>query len=193
MNTLSKEKRSQLILVALLTLAALAGLWFSLISAQQRNLRNLGQKHSAAEQKLESIKKAIQTAPTIEAELTAKRGMLAGLEEGMASGDLYSWAVDTIREFKQNYKVEVPQFSQVEGPRRLDLLPQFPYKQASITISGTGPFYELGKFFSDLENKYPFVRLVNLTLEPAPNMQPADPERLAFKLDVVALVKPSNS
>ena len=55
----------------------------------------------------------------------------------MASGDLYAWTINTLRQFKLGYKVEIPQFSQIDGPKEMNMLAGFPYKQANMTISGT--------------------------------------------------------
>jgi len=49
----------------------------------------------------------------------------------------------------------------------------------------------LGKFVADFENKYPHCRVVNLTADPAGN-GPNAGERLGFRMDIVALVKPTN-
>jgi len=118
---------------------------------------------------------------------------LAQLELGMASGDLYSWTIGTIRQFKLPYKVEVPQFGQIEGPKEVNLLPKFPYKQATLTIAGTGRFNDLGRFIAEFENQFPYIRLLNLTMEPAGNQTLGDAEKLNFKVDVVTLIKPNAS
>jgi hypothetical protein len=70
----------------------------------------------------------------------------------------------------------------------VDLIPQFPYKQAKISLSGVAFYHDLGKFISDFENTFPHMRIVNLTVEPA-NGTGADSEKLSFRLEIVALVK----
>ncbi|HWX19039.1 MAG TPA: hypothetical protein VN578_03930 [Candidatus Binatia bacterium] len=193
MNKLSKEKRQQLVLVVLLTTGALVGLYFGLVRFQQRSLTELQKRKLAAKQELELVKRTIASADQIEAQVGDASARLAKLEEGMAAGDLYAWAFNTVRQFKHSYKVEIPQLSQVDGPREMTLLPQFPYKQASVTIGGTAFFYDLGKFIADFENQFPYFRVVNLSMEPISALAGADKEKLSFRLEIAALVKPGTS
>lgn len=190
MKKLSKEKRNHLVLVALLTGMSLAGVWFGLINYQKQSLASLAERKKAAALKLELVKKTVENAAKIEAQLCEADKRLSHLEEGMASGDLYSWVITSIRQFKLPYKVEIPQFSQIDGPKEMNLLPRFPYKQATITVAGTARFHDLGKFIADFENQFPYMRLVNLSMEPAPAFAASDRERLSFRMDIVTLVKP---
>jgi hypothetical protein len=191
MNSLSKEKRNQLVLVVLLTGGVLAGLWFGLIRFQQARLDQLAQGKLVAAQKFDQVKEAIETADVVEAKLGEARQRLAKIESSMASGDLYSWTIDTIRKFKLGYKVEIPQFSQIDGPKEMNMLAGFPYKQANMTITGTAFYTDLGKFVADFENQFPYMRVLNLSLEPVPSLAGADKERLAFRLEIAVLVKSS--
>lgn len=193
MNKLSKEKRQQLVLTGLVTLLAICGLYFGIVRAQQNSLKTLKSKTEAASQKLNLVKRSIQTADQTEQQLCDARKQLDKDEELMASGDLYSWAITTIRTFKLNYRVEIPQFSTISGPKDVDLLPAFPYKQITLTVGGTAAFNELGKFLADFENQFPHMRLMNLSLEPAPSQPAASEPRLTFKMDIAALVKPNAS
>ncbi len=52
MKKLSKEKQQQLVLTALVTLLALAGLWYGVIRTQQRNLQSLNTNSQTAREKL---------------------------------------------------------------------------------------------------------------------------------------------
>jgi len=192
MNKMSQQKRTQLMGVLALTVLSLAGIWFSLISAQKDKLEQISTRKARLQKQFEQVNATMRNAQKIEADLAKASAELDKIEAGMASGDLYSWAINTIREFKLPYKVEIPQFSQIEGPRDATLLPHFPYKQAALSISGNAHFFDFGRFLADMENKFPYVRLVNMTLEPAGGTS-AEPERLTFKLDFVALVKPGNS
>lgn len=189
MNSLSKEKRNQLVLVVLLTGGVLAGLWFGLIRFQQARLDQLAQGKLVAAQKFDQVKQAIETADLVEAKLGEARQRLAKIESSMASGDLYSWTIDTLRKFKVGYKVEIPQFSQIDGPKEMNMLAGFPYKQANMTITGTASYTDLGKFVADFENQFPYMRVLNLSLEPVPSLAGADKERLAFRLEIAVLVK----
>lgn len=97
-----------------------------------------------------------------------------------------------LRKFKQPYKVEIPQFSGIDGPRPTTLLPDFPYQQVSLTVGGTAFFQDFGRFLADFENQFPYVRVLNLTLEPSGRMVGVEQEKLSFKINVAMLVKPSS-
>lgn len=193
MKKLSKEKQQQLILVVLVTVGVLAGLWLLLIKAQQENLRRLAEKKATTQQKLQQIRHAIATADQVEQQLCEAQKVLAKDEEGMASGDLYSWSITTLRTFKVGYKIEIPQYSQIDGPKDVTLLPSFPYKQASLMVAGTASFHEFGRFVADFENQFPFIRVLNVSLEPASAMAQTDREKLSFRMEIAALVKPGAS
>ena len=193
MNSLSKEKRSQLVLVAVLTGGVLVGLWFGLIRFQQQSLGSLAQNKIASQQKLEQVKQAIESADLIESQLGEAGQRLGKIEATMASGDLYAWTINTLRTFKLGYKVEIPQFSQIDGPKEMNMLPGFPYKQASMTISGTAAYTDFGKFVADFENQFPYMRVLNVSLEPVPATTGAEHERLAFRMELAMLVKSPTS
>ncbi|HTQ49209.1 MAG TPA: GspMb/PilO family protein, partial [Candidatus Acidoferrales bacterium] len=67
----------------------------------------------------------------------------------------------------------------------------FPFKEIRVTISGTAYYHELGKFLADFENSFPHIRVVNLALEPV-NATEAGNEKLSFRMDIIALVKPNS-
>jgi hypothetical protein len=189
MNSLSKEKRNQLVLVVLLIGSVLVSLWMGLIRFQQMKLVQLAQSKVAAEQKLQQVRQTIETADAVEARLAEATQRLSKIESTMASGDLYSWTINTLRQFKLGYRVEIPQFSQIDGPKEMNMLAGFPYKQANMTISGTAFYTDLGRFIADFENQFPYMRVLNLSLEPLPSAAGPDRERLTFRLEIAALVK----
>src|SRR5690242_10974277 len=191
MNALSKDKRNQLVLVVLVTGSLLVGLWLGLNRFQQESLSVLAQSKVTSEQKLEQVRQAIDAADQIESQLTEVQQRLGKVESTMASGDLYSWTINTLRQFKPGYKVEIPQYSQIDGPKEMNMLAGFPYKQANMTISGTAFYTDFGKFVADFENQFPYMRILNLTLEPVPALAGSDKEKLAFRMEIAALVKSS--
>jgi hypothetical protein len=191
MKKLSTEKQKQLVLVVLLTVGTMIGTAYGLIKPEFQRREKLAQARHASERRLQQMKQSIEHADLIEAQLCETKKQLDKIEESMASGDLYSWAINTIRQFKLGYKVEIPQFSQIDGPREMSMLASFPYKQATITIGGSASFYEFGRFVSEFENTFPYARLLNLTLEPISGVASGDKERLSFKMQIAALVKPT--
>lgn len=189
---LPKEKRDHLILVMLLTAVALGGLGFGLIRFQYDNLKRIRDAEQDAAAKLQKMKDTINRADQIETELAEVGKALSGLEEGMAAGDPYSWAIDLVRRFRIAHKVDVPAISQpVVGENTL--LPKFPYKQASFALSGTGYYHDVGKFIADFENQFPEIRIVNLRVSPVTGLGNEEKEKLEFKMDIVALMRPNPS
>jgi len=190
MKKLSKEKRNQLVVVVIVTLAVLGLIYFALIQRQYDSLAKIARAKKNADAKLVSIKTTITNAEAISKELSESSAALEQTTADMASGDLYSWTYDTLRRFKQPYHVDIPEVSQpAVGP--VDLLPAFPYKQIRFTVGGTGYYHDLGKFIADFENNFPHARLVNLVIEPSPGVESS--EKLTFKMDIIALVKPNPS
>lgn len=187
---LSKEKKKQLFGVVALTIAILAALGFFLIRGGYDKLSQLQLKKATAVTKLEQMQKSIERAATVEAAFNETQEALAEQEKGMATGDLYSWMHSTIRKFARNYKVEIPQIGSVSTPTDVNLLPRFPYKQATLNVAGTAYYHELGRFVADFENTFPLMRIVNLTMELNPTPTANDRDKLAFRMDVVTLVKP---
>jgi Tfp pilus assembly protein PilO len=189
-SKLPKEKRNNLILVVLLTLVAMSGLGFGLIKYQYENLKRLAERKMNADQRFKQMEDAVKNATRIESDLAEGKQMLSQLESDVApSGDLYSWVINTLRTFKAPYKVEIPQYSQIGPTTEMTMLPAFPYKQASMTVAGKAHYHELGQFLADFENRFPHIRILNLGLDVDSN--PQDAELLAFRMDIVTLVKPN--
>jgi Tfp pilus assembly protein PilO len=182
---LSKAKRSQLVIVFVVTVAILALIGFGLIRSQYSSLSKIEREKADADRQLQSVKKAINDADPVAMELAETTTALQHAEEDMASGDLYSWTYDTIRHFKQQYKVEIPDIGHpVIG--NVELLPSFPYKQIQFSITGTAYYHDLGKFIADFENFFPHSRMVNLMIETTTG---DNTEKLAFRMDIISLVK----
>jgi len=189
-SKLPKEKRNQLILVVIVTLGTLGLLGFGLIKYQYDNLTRLANRKANAESKLAQMQDAVQNSARIESDLAEARQTLSQLESDIApSGDLYSWLISTIRTFKGPYKVEIPQYSQIGPMTDMTMLPGFPYKQASMTVAGKAHYHDLGRFLADFENRFPHIRILNLALDVDGN--PQEVELLAFRMDIVTLVKPN--
>lgn len=189
---MTKGKRNQIIGVILATLLALAGLGYGLLKRQYDNLQVQAKKKGEADAKLQMMETAVKNADELEATLAEVAKALADKEATMASGDLYSWSINTLKSFKTNYKVEIPQFGAVSQPTTMSLLPQFPYNQATFNVSGKAYYHEFGRFITDFENQYPYTRVVNLSLDLDPSPAAGDREKLLFKMDVITLVKPGN-
>ena len=114
---------------------------------------------------------------------------LSHAEEDSATGDFFAWTYDTIRQFKINRHVDITSIGQ-PVLADVEMLPNFPYKQIKFQIIGTGYYHDIGKFIADLENKFPHMRVVNLTMDTASNTESSN-EKLAFRIEIAALVKPN--
>jgi hypothetical protein len=188
---ISREKSNQLITVILVTLAILALIGLGLIRPQFASLSKIAIARKAADKDLLNIRHAITNSEAIANGWTETNAALAQAEADMASGDLYSWTYDTIRHFKQSYKVEIPEIGHPTVGES-DLLPSFPYKQIQFAINGTVYYHDLGKFVADFENSFPHSRMVRLVIEPA-SSQDSNGEKLSFRMEIITLVKPNPS
>jgi Tfp pilus assembly protein PilO len=190
MKRLPPAKRNQLIVVVIATACLIGSVYFLLIGPQDENNRRLGASIGTETVRLDQIKSTIKQTDATASALADLNQQLNHAEEDIASGDLYAWTYDTIRRFKGAYHVEIANPGQ-PAPGDCDLLGNFPYKQIRFSLTGTGYYHDLGKFVADFENKFPHCRVLNLSMDPAGNT--ASPgERLNFRMDIAALVKPNN-
>jgi hypothetical protein len=175
-----------------LTLVVVGGLGFGLIRHQYEHLKQIGVEREAAQAKSDQVQDTVRHSDQLLSELMTTSNALVSAESDVASGDIYSWIINTVRQFKTPYRVEIPQFSPIDGPKPLRLLPTFPYQQASLSISGSAHYHDLGRFLADFENHFPHIQLLNLTVELNSSPAADDQETLNFKMDVVTLVKPTH-
>ena len=192
MKKLSTEKRNQLILVVMLTIMGVAGLWFGLINTQQKIIHESEDRKALVAGQLTQIEQAGKNADRIEAELEQATKELTRVEDEMVSGDPYAWMLRTVGLLKLQHKIEIPSVG-APDVKDVNLLSKFPYKQASYGIGGTAYFHDLGKFVADVENQYPYFRLVNLDISPEAALGSGEKEireTLTFRMDIIALTKP---
>jgi len=189
MNKLPKEKRDRLILVILGTVVLLGLVGFGLIQPQYNTISKIKKETVVAQYKLLSIEDTIKRGDSTTTALIDISYTLSHAEDDMASGDIYSWTYDTIRHFKTPYKVEIPPPGQ-PTISDVDLIGNFPYRQLKFNVTGTAYYHDLGKFIADFENNFPHIRVVNITLEPVGGTGD-DAEKLSFRMDVIALIKPN--
>jgi hypothetical protein len=188
MKWLPKDRRNPFFIVVLITVMVLVIIYFGLIRSQNSMLSKLADNRKSAADKLQSIESTIKNADLTANQLAETTASLAQAEADMASGDLYAWTYTTIRNFKQPYKVEIPEIGHPELGD-VDMFPAFPYKQIRFSLIGTGYFHDLGKFLADFENAFPHARVENLTIDPIPGAG----EKLSFRLQIVELVKSNAS
>jgi len=195
MKKLPKDKRGPVALVVVIGVGVIAALWFGVINAQKASLTKHAEKIDKARQKVRDGKRVVERAAQTEAELEQATRKLAAVEEGMAPSDKYAWLIQSVNEFRAQYRIDKLNYSR-EQVAEVKVLPGFPYKAATFKVQGLAHYHELGKFIADFENAFPYVSLQNLQierqqLELANVTNPADLEKLAFKVDIVTLVKPT--
>jgi len=190
MKKLPPAKRNQLIMVIAATIIILGLEFFLLISPQKEQNEKLGANIRTKQDSLQTIKNAIKQTEAISTSLVEITKQLNQAERDIASGDIYAWTYDLIRHFKANYHVDIPNIGQPSASE-VDLLSGFPYRQVKISLTGSAYYHELGKFVSDFENSFPHIRLANLAVEPNNSTTGPESERISFRVDVIALVKPN--
>ncbi|HVU09209.1 MAG TPA: hypothetical protein VHG89_11765 [Verrucomicrobiae bacterium] len=163
-----------------------------MINPERQTLAKTISSRADAERKLQQIKETVKKTDSTETELASVSDALTNAESDMASGDIYAWTYDTLRRFKASYAVDIPQIEQ-PNVSAVDLMPDFPYKQFRVTISGTAYYHDLGKFIAAFENTFPHIRILNVTVDPASTSPGDNSEKLSFKMDLVALIKPDAS
>jgi hypothetical protein len=189
MNKLSKEKKMQLVLVTIATAGAITGLWMGLLSLQKDKIRDISARITSTDAQIKKVQKVVIGAAQVEQSLKDSEAKLSAIEDTMPSGDLYSWMVSTLRQFNApSYRVDLPQIG-VPSVGEVRMFASFPYHAATVSVGGTAYYWDFGKFLADFENRFPYMQVQNLNLEPAFSSNPDDREKLAFRMNIVALIK----
>jgi Tfp pilus assembly protein PilO len=188
MKKLPKEKRNQVILVWIMTLAVIVGWAFMVLDYQLKGRLNAKDTLDKRMEQFADMTNQLAQADAIQKKADEAGYSLDLIESKMANADdTFTWALNTLRDFTKNRQVEIPQISQPTTVENT-LLPEFPYKQATLTVAGTAFYHDLGLFVADFENQFPHARVTNLDIQP--NM--GGNEKLSFRMDIIFLVKPSS-
>lgn len=194
MKNLPKEKRDRLIALGIGTLVIVVGLYYGLITMQQKALLSTAKAKADLMGKLGEGQRLLGSSVAIQKGLESATAKRKAIEATLPSGDMFSWIISTVNAFKEKYDVDIPQFSR-EVPSAIGISANFPYKAATFILRGTAHFHELGRFISDFENAFPYMRIQNIEIEPNPansDATPADSEKLQFKIEVVTPVNIPN-
>src|ERR1700691_3732247 len=108
----NKQKRNQLFLALGITVILIGGMGYGLIRPQYQELDNIRKKTLDTSSHLKSIETVIKQSKSTASELADIADTLENEEGDMATEDIYAWTVDTMRHFKANYKVDVPEIGQ---------------------------------------------------------------------------------
>lgn len=190
MKRLPPAKRNQLIVVIIATASLIGLVYFLLINPQNEKNRGLGLSIGKETIRLQQYKTIIKQMDATTSALADLNQQLSHTEEDVASGDLSAWTYDTMRRFKSAYHVEIPSIGQ-PALGECDLIGNFPYKQIRFSLAGTAYYHDWGKFVADFENKFPHCRVFNLQADPVGSAAIVG-EKLNFRMDIIALVKPTN-
>ena len=189
MKKLPKEKKMQLILVALATVGVIAGLWMFLLSLQRNKIKEIEGKIASTEKQIAKVQKVVVEASLVQTNLNEATAKLDTIEATMPSGDLYSWMVSTLRQFNgPGYRVDMPQIG-MPTIGEVRMFASFPYHEATVSVAGSAYYWDFGKFLADFENHFPYMHVESLNIEPAAGMNPEEREKLSFRMSIVALVK----
>jgi len=193
MINLPKDKRDRLLMTLGVTVVAVVAIYYLLISNQRSAARAVAKQINEQRLKVTSAERLVAATAELKRNLELANQKLTSIEEGMASGDMYAWVIQTVGRFGAERKVEIPQFSR-EVMTEVGILPKFPYKAAVFNVRGVAYFHDLGKFLADFENSFPFARIQNIELEPAGNSAAtatSDSEKLSFRMEIVTLINPN--
>lgn len=191
MKRLPAAKRNQLIGVLIGTVGLIGLVYLGLIQPQNTKNANLAQQIIKESGRLDDYKKLIKKKEETTALVVTLSNQLVQAEQDLAYGDLNEWTYDFVRRLKAaapKLELSAPNSGALSD---CDLIPAFPYKQLRIALTGSTHYHDLGKFISDFENKYPHCRILNVSAEPAASGVGGS-EKLNFRLDLVALVKPNS-
>lgn len=192
MNKLSKDRVQQIVLVWALTAVAGALIWFFGIASLKAKRTATAGEIQAVEDKIADGNKKTGRAAASKGALQTVEKELKEKEAGMASGELFFWLDSKLNEFiQQNNLVEVDITNKSRGEAAdVGILPLFPYKAVKYALRGTAYYHDFGRFVASFENAHPYMRLQNIELVPGGQFDSSDPERLSFRMEIVALLKP---
>jgi Tfp pilus assembly protein PilO len=193
MKSLPKDKRDRLIFIAMGTVIAVVAIYFVVIKAQRNSADALGNQIKEQRVKLSNAERLVASTADLNKNLGVASQKLTAIEDGMASGDMYAWVIQTVGRFGAERKVDIPQFSR-EVTTEVGLLPKFPYKAAIFNVRGSAFFHDLGQFLADFENSFPYARVQNLEFEPAGGSAAtvvSEGEKLSFRMEIVTLINPN--
>ena len=169
MTKLSKEKKERLILVVMGLGGLLLVLYTMVIGGQKDELLALNGKLAIVQDKLAKAERMVDNADTIETELTNLRAELKARQEFMApQGQYYIWFFKLLDGFRQELRLEPNFIMDVTQPEigTVGMLPKFPYNAGFFGVRVSGQFQEIGRFFAELENRYPYMRIQSVRLQP---------------------------
>src|ERR1700744_172715 len=108
MKKLSTAKRNQLVIVLFVTVIAIGGVYISLIRPQNLDNAKLARQVAAKKSDLDKMRDMIKQAVTTSNQLAVVSEQLNQAEGDVATGDVYVWTYNVLRQFKTAYAVDIP-------------------------------------------------------------------------------------
>lgn len=203
MTKITKDKRDKLLFIGVLTGLVVSGLYAMVISAQREQIADLEEKTSRTRESLEKNARWIRQSPTIHANASALVQDLDAAHSQMSPLDKFKWFYNTVERFRPSYNVSLVDISREPEIGEIGVLPKFPYPAATFGVKMHGNYHDFGKFLSDFENNFSYMRIQGLRAEIDPTQRLAGTsamasldadkrERLLFTFKVVTLIKPSS-
>ncbi|MDB6027838.1 MAG: hypothetical protein JWM68_4061 [Verrucomicrobiales bacterium] len=192
MNKLPKEKQLQLLVVIVVTIAALGAIWFFIIGTEEKRLEAATRTGLEFKEKTDRAVQMLKQKEFIEIQKKRNVEELAAIEDAMAPGDKYAWFVPLLNKFSEPYKnISLVKVGK-ERQKTVELLPNFPYHAANFPVVLTGFYVDLGRFLADFENTHPYFQVQGI--EMLPTASPTeDKEKLDIKFEIVTLIKPTTT
>src|ERR1044072_5001204 len=107
MKNLPKDKRDRLILTGALTLVAVGAIYYMLVRSQQSTVDALSKKIAEEKAKVTSAERLVAVTAELKKNLELENKTLTSIGEGMASGDMYAWVIQTVGRFGAERRVDI--------------------------------------------------------------------------------------
>ena len=137
MNNLPKEKRDQLILVAIGTVFLLALIGLGLIRPQYAAISEIDNNINRTHNHVQSMDDVIKKSDVISAQLADLTYTLGRRRVTWLPVTRLNGFTTPVRNFKEHHKVDISVNSQL-SIGEVELLPHFPYKELKVTVGENG-------------------------------------------------------
>ena len=199
---LPKEKKDRLILVGICGVVICVGIWYGLIQTRRTALNLSKTKLTKASAQLDQATTWVKKADQIELEVARTLKIIQNMEENMASAaDPFAWSYVFLDKARSGHDIEIrevlrPEKKEAERKKDVGVFADFLYNVVVFTVSGAAHYHDFGNFVADFENQFPYFRIQSISLSnPAEGGGDAGArtakEKLLFRMDVVALIKPT--
>lgn len=203
MNKLSKEKKDKLLLTGIGCLGVIAVLYFLVITDQKAEIAQLDSRIDALQAKRNFSEKQGKRTGEVQASLEEARKILIQKQTEMPKPEEDKlWFLRIMEEMRPRYGLEL---EEVKNPLPYEpgVLPNFPFRGVSLSVSMVGNYTDFGRFLADFENRFPYMRVELMSISPdrapaaavrgietIPSVSASrDSGNLRFNFRVIALIK----